>query len=744
MRCVYFGQSLLAIATFSILFVPPGFVAGYLTNVAGFRRQSPSERLLWSISLSYPLATVIAAAGGVYVGTPALAAILGVLAIISLLLAASLVKRDGLRRYTRPSREAKIIASSLAALVVYIILISVPIIIGTSLYEGTSNMDWRIRVPQLGAAIRSGVPPINPFDSVGGVAAFRYYYYWFDVCGLAGKLSHLPARPVMIGGCVWSALVLFSTLFLALKYLFLPSQDAGRLRIRKLCLWCFGLSFVLGLDFLLAVVLLVKYHYAYPEIEWWRGPTGFSPSFHTAFTYSPHIAAGTASAFIAFLLLVLPVVRSQQFANAARFGNRYILACIAGAGFAATLGGSTFIALFFAIACAFLLCERLYARDFATVRAVLLAGAVTLVLAAPFLHLVASHPLQTLTGKPPFPITIRLRGLSYARSLLRILPEQLAMPPLSRALRFFLLGPLYLLLELSEPGVFLFVVIHRCRRDLRHPTLLLPHQRFQWILFFAFFLSAVALNSEPIQGVNDLGYHAAICLRFVSVLWAAPWFAGIMQERERRARVFSTLWGKLAIVFLMVGICTQIWQLAMQRGFLPLLEHGRITTFPGLYPSLSKTSARAYDAFQAATAMDALLSKDAYILTNPGEVPNGPDLYYSDHQLIAADPLCYTVYGGDLHRCVAVVPTLMAIYAVPDKSHPLPYDASRELSPAAFDATCSSVGADAVLVTSEDPVWLQPQSWVWKMSPIYANRSRRVFRCSSKRSPSSVRANQDQ
>ena len=148
MRCVYFGQSLLAIATFSILFVPPGFVAGYLTNVAGFRRQSPSERLLWSISLSYPLATVLAAAGGVYVGTPVLAAILGILAIISLLLAASLAKRDGFRRYTRPSREAKIIASSLAVLVVYIIMISVPIIIGTSLYEGTSNMDWRIRVPQ--------------------------------------------------------------------------------------------------------------------------------------------------------------------------------------------------------------------------------------------------------------------------------------------------------------------------------------------------------------------------------------------------------------------------------------------------------------------------------------------------------------------------------------------------------------------------------------------------------------------
>jgi len=201
-----------------------------------------------------------------------------------------------------------------------------------------------------------------------------------------------------------------------------------------------------------------------------------------------------------------------------------------------------------------------------------------------------------------------------------------------------------------------------------------------------------------------------------------------MQNRERRAQVFGTLWGKVALASLVVGICTQAWQMGMQRAFLPLYERGYITTLKGLYPNEADTSARAYDAFQAAAAMDAQLPKDARILTNPAEAPNGPDIYYSDHQLIAANPFCYAVYGGDLHKCVAAVPALEAIFGSKDAWHPL-LDSPEKRSASAFNDTCRSVGANAALVTSQDSVWNEPHSWVWTMPPLYANRSRRVFRC---------------
>ena len=110
------------------------------------------------------------------------------------------------------------------------------------------------------------------------------------------------------------------------------------------------------------------------------------------------------------------------------------------------------------------------------------------------------------------------------------------------------------------------------------------------------------------------------------------------------------------------------------------------------------------------------VAHDAVVLQNPGvsDVEFG---LYADHQSVAADEICGTVFGGSAETCREVLAVIMPVFAA---APPAPPDLS---------AVCRRYSVRAILVKDTDPVWGDPQSWMWKRNPEYENSFSRVFAC---------------
>ena len=547
-------------------------------------------------------------------------------------------------------------------------------------------------MPLIGSAIRTGMPLVNPFYAIGGqVGPLRYYLYWYALCGVIGRTFHLPARAVMEGGCAWAAVLMFSTLFLLLKYLFRPAPEWPPMRWATVCVGCVCAMPVLGFDVLQAIYSAVYAKIVFPEIEWWRAFTEFSPSFHTFFLYAPHHTFGICAGFTGFLVLLSPRLVSSAEWQSSR--SRMLgLGVVAGLCFGAMAGTSTYVSLFFAVAL------TLVAVDFAVrgerwmVLSIAVSGAVALVGALDFAHLILSNAAST--GEGAF-VAFDLRGWAPLIDWFQSQYSQRGLPLPSLGLQWAMLLPLYFALELAEVGVFVLVLIHRVRCDAFSRHRLLAEQRMQWWLALAFFGCALCLTSAGTIGTNDLGYHAGFALRVIAVLWSAPCIARWLAEPASR-RAFTRSWvGRLALGMTAIGLATQAWQVVGQR--LILLAPGALHRLDGPFPAPPHLAHQYEQTFLAWQAVDQLLPKDAIVLTNPDSVQRSMGTLYAGETPFGASEGASSLTAG----------------------------------PQAFQQVCRENHATAVLVSEDDPAWEQPKSWVWMQAPLYGNARERLYACTA-------------
>ncbi len=718
----YLGDSALAVALLSLLLIPPGFVVAYALNVAGFRGRSRAERLLWSVSLSYPLSMIVAGCIGPVFGSAAALAVSAAFLLAFVVLVVRRLLGGPIPRLRPWNRDVVIAGLIMAAVALFIALCNVPLILHNSLYEGTSFVDWSVRVPQLAAVARGHGLPVNSLGTVGGVALMHYYYYWFALAGFPAKVVALPARALMVSGCIWSAFVLYSGFLLLLKYLFLPAKGVVGVSVRRLGLWVLAFSFVLGPDCIQAIIWLYRTGYLYSEIEWWRTGYAFSPSFVTCYTFSPHLAPAVATSFIGVLLLVLPVLRPGDAAGAHTARQRLLLGTLAGICFGAILASATFVAVFFAIIWTALFLERSARRDWKTVAAILVGGLTAILCAAPFLYILHAQP----SSPSGIPLHFEIRGLAFTRIAFTTVLPRIGMA-FTNHHQWLKEIPLYAVLELTEPGIFLLVVLYRFRKDWLGGDRLSPAQALQWTTFTVLFLCAMFLNSSVDRGANDLGLHAALGLRFISVLWAAPLAWAIWKNPARRRWLYTSPIGVLAVSLLALGVLTQLWQLTLHRAYDFILAKGIVNRSDALNPDPVNFATTSMDAFQAAQAIDHSAGARDVILTDPYARIGGRDLYYSNHLLVAGNGLCFAVYGGNAAACALAMPSLLRVYQAVDAQDPRTGAGGH--SAAALNAICTQFGARLALATSDDPVWHDHDSWVWQLAPVYGNSTRRVFRC---------------
>jgi hypothetical protein len=237
-----------------------------------------------------------------------------------------------------------------------------------------------------------------------------------------------------------------------------------------------------------------------------------------------------------------------------------------------------------------------------------------------------------------------------------------------------------------------------------------------------------------LQGTNDLGAHAGLALRLVLIVWAAP----MMANAWRTLRSGCTLaprgrWVvRLTLAAIIIGLGGQLWQITLDRIYLPLVAHGLVNSrlFDKSDPFLAIRNAS--DAAAAAVPPDAILQ------SNPEGLWRTVFMLYTDRQMAAGNEGCEVAFGGSLQLCrTEVIPALHGIYggsglrydflSPMEKMEP-PADPA-QMSAANFAATCTKLHLSALLAARADPVWGVPGSWVWTEPALYADDSVRVIPC---------------
>ena len=728
-------------ACFAPFLVPPGYLLAQALDLNGFRSRSLSERLLWAVSLSTPVAILLTVFAGRHLSMAATSAVAwaGVVAWLAVLGWQGATGR--LRRSTHADRWTLWAAAAMVAGALYTALATLGITVGRKLYEGTYAGDWSVRIPLTAAAIHNALPIPTPFYAAfGATAPLRYYYYWYVLCGAVGRLGHLGARPVLAASSAWSGLALVATLFLFARYLF-PMQaalgsDALRQRfpLRRLCVLMLPVSCILGLDLVPSLwSITMSPTRLFPEMEWWRSAGDFSLSFHTAVLYAPHHTAGLACCMLGFLLLCL-AGRSRSSA-ALPWRQVAIFGAAAGVCFAAAVGTSTYLTVLFALTCTGLAAERAQARDWRALAVLALAGAVALPLASTYMREILAgagtslHSNDTHVSHARF-IAFFPRNVGLPRIQLAQLGGKLHyFRPTPQWVKWLLRPPMTAILYAIEFGFFGFVFAWRGWTDLRRPGLLTQVQRMQWVLCLALAVGAAFLTSQPVIGVNDLGRHAGLALRFVAVLWATPLLVRawndrtwpVLRHRGLRLTVYATV---------LLGLGAQVWQVGVQRSYFWLVDRGVVVHPFAPFPRFPHYGTRYFETREAFEAMERVIPPQGRVQFNPASTYWTLMTDYLERPVVAFDQDCEAAFGGDIEKCHEAMPSIRGLFGGgrPIDGTVQEFDATL-LTPAAFDAVCAKQQFKAVIATASDRVWTDRQSWLWVRPALFTNASMRVVLC---------------
>jgi hypothetical protein len=743
-------QILLGDVAMWLCFFAPGYLTAASTDLMGFRRRSLAEKILWSIALSGPVSILLTCIVARVLPQAAMLVIFPVAGAFALFFFGRDFLRAQQQRVLNFDRSFWLVTAAMAAVAVYCIAATVGIQTQHSLHESIVAADWSVRVPLVEAAVRGGLPPLNPmFAAAGHAPPMRYYYFWYEICALIVRLTHIPARAALTATCAWAAYTVMSVLFLTIKYMgrttTLPrfwmnettETTVPGATLRRICVVATGLTCVMGLDLIVAVRdALAKPAVIFPDIEAWRGDR--MPSWVGAILFAPHHVAGVAFGSLGFLLLaVLPAQRRQQMVHA-------LLAAIC---FAALVGTSTYLSICFAIAGLVLVLLRLRQRQWAGLATIALCAVAAVAMALPFLREMSANTglsaaeharpgaAHALLGNGMFAVVLSNwhaaygsvgsfssnHGLHLDRGHFRYLWPIFALP-------------YWFLMELT---FFVFVIWYQAKADFFERPIARPvteRAMMLWALFIGFALPGLFLSSEPVQGINDLERHCGLALRLVLIAWAAPMFANV--RLKLRAGAIPSRAGSsviaLTAMMVVIGLGGELWQVTMDRLYFPLISHGLVRSKVWFGRGAPFLQIR-----RANDVINANFPAGAIIQGNPESPYDALFLLYGKRQVAAGDESCEAAFGGNVDLCKAeVVKPLHALFGGtidhrkydPGEVLPEPADPAN-MTAARFAATCASLHLSVVLASKDDAAWGIPGTWVYTEPTLYADDATRVISC---------------
>ena len=710
-RDLYGG--LLAAGVLTPVFVGPGYAFGWALDVHGFRSRALSARLALSVVLSVSIGPALAylvarvTPVGVVLAAYAAAAVA----------AAALALRDRPRTPT-PGGDPLLRWGAAAAAIwaAYALAQTSDIQVGEALYTSPIAFDYAKHISVTDAIARTGVPPVNPSFLPGHPIALYYYYFWFLLCSLAVSATGaaLSARDAVLGGTVWGGVVLMAAVAVYVR----DARGAAAPRDpRRTVRVALVLLLVGGLDIVPVALRSLRAWRRYgevrllPTVEWWNEQvTGWASSM----IWVPHHVAGLVATLTALLLL-------RDAAGRASARERIALAIACGVAIASALGMSIWVTVAFAAFWGTWAVVALARGDRREAGLAIGGGAAGVVLSLPFLRDLLRANLAP--AQRPLGVTIRafvpLDKWLDAHDVhgLRRGVARLAALPVNYGLEFGFF---------AVAAVVYWLWRRRRPEPLGRNELALATLATTSILVSTFLKATLRFN--------DLAPRGIMAAQFVFLLWAAEVWRAVLRpaapagaagdartELPRPGRFATALLGATFVG----GIVTNLYDPVVLRLYPMLLEHGA-TTY-GDVPELSvRTGPELYAIRDVLTRAARQLPRTAIIQPNP-HARRGVEPYshlYAFRQFAAADPEYATLYG--VPRPLYDSLSLPIARAFGDSVAGAHAAASDSVSVAAL---CRQLQIRAWLVTDADPVWTQPDSWVWRTRVLAADPSARVVAC---------------
>jgi hypothetical protein len=686
--------SLLAILLFPLFIWAPGYVLGWAFNLFEFRNRSAAFRAVVSLPLAIALCPILTYFVG-RCGSLRMAQGLYLVVDLALLALLGFHARGWARRPRLPEGWAFFaVAVSVWLLVSLFYLVDVQT--GDRLYYPTNSMDYSVRATLIHAVTTTGVPPQSPLFLSSPPAMLRYHYFWLMMCGLVNRVGSpwVSARHAEIGSAFWCGIGLMALLAACLR-LFAVNPEVSLLRRLRTGVLLMGIT---GLDILPGMFLLFLYvrgqiDFVLPSLECWNEYVDWF--LHSAI-WSPHAIAALIAAVTGFLLL-WHGASQIGWAGWARYG------ILAGAAFASATGTSIWVVFAFAAFLCAWTAICIGKRWWREVTVLAIAGIACCTLAYPYLHDLGAGSLGAAGGSP-IHLTVR------AFSMTALVP---AWPGMPDWLRLILVnGSLLPLNYALEFGFFFFVAGLKWRQYKAGAE---PPSRQDAACLTMLVTSALICTflRSDVNGTNDLAWKGFLPAQFVLLLWAAD----LWPQRDR-LRFLSARRKRWLTVCIALGAAGSAYEIAIVRFYPILADRGVLPPLDWVSPD-RQFGKRNYAARSAYEWVRAATPETAALQYNPDVHQQQTDaMLYSDRRFVAAGRECDTPYGGDPKLCSPIMARLDRLY--PTAGQPVGIGVAE---------VCHDLPIDLIVARDTDPVWRDPNSWVWTARPVFSNAYLRLFSC---------------
>ena len=673
------------VAGFSLLLFFPGYVAGWALDLFRFRGRSLPARAAWAVTLSFATSPILISLASHVAGPKLLVSLLWSLAAAWL----GVMIADRRRPFVPFDRflSTVLVLMLLGALLVVVELVDLQL--GKRIFLSVTVVDQAYRVGFTNSLALGTVPPVNPFYHPGHAEPLRYYYFWYALCAMCMKLAHISARQALIASSVWAGWGLTALLALLVRH-FLGVQDKVHRRVLAAVL----LLAVTGADLLPVLLFTLVQHRFTGEMEWWS--VDQISSWMDWVRWVPNHTAALISSMTAFLLLGRTREDVSEVQRTAAMG-------LAGVAAASSFGLSIYVAAGFAmLMLAWIVRLLIWERDARLARRTAFSAGLAVMLLTPYLRELIQAHSGTQAGTSTGPAHLLSFGVREF-----VVPLFFFQSPLLAGLRtahpFLFLQAVRLLfllpgyaIELGFFGVVLVVFWSR-RRALD------PARRTA--LFFAVcgLLMVSFLRSGVIEN-NDFGYRAAMLPCLFLLLLGTDLMLEIRasSKADPRKATHGGLTFALSRRLLLLGVAGTAYQAFELRLFLPLLSAAHAPAVAGL-PEAAYAARKAFG--NLASIADTNL--DGPVQTNT----TGKNIYlhlinmlYSDRAtIIDATSDCGAVFGGDPAPCSRIERQIQTLFSTAGQTS------------AKARETCGTWGAHYLAAYRDDPVWKDPEGWVWTL-----------------------------
>lgn len=727
----------LAFGLYPLFFLVPGYVSGWLTNVLDFRQRSVVTRLLLSLTLSISLTPILTYLVARWLSFSAVWVLYALVWAAAIGITLRHLRREGFAALRPKWPTDRAIRLALFGALIWILIGTFSLIdlqAGQQLYFSVTSYDYTKNISVTDAITRTGVPPANPSFHPGHDVAMFYYYFWFLVCSLVDRMGGtlIDARGAVFGATVWAGLALMAMVALALRFL----HPNDRLNVRTRALTGIALLGITGLD-IFPVIAETATSFAFGNQEFRSDPERWNEQV-TAWTdmtlWVPHHVAGFIACLTGFLLL-----RTLDYRQLPHKQWQAVL--LAGFAFASATGLSIWVTLVFAVFLAIWIAITVLGaitphEKRSEVRAIVLAGLIAAACALPFLlDLQNASQLET-----HFPVAFQIRRLFPVARLLETSEAPVMLNSTLQSLIYLVMLPINYLLEL---GYFAIAALIYWQARLRQKR---PLSRAETALL-ALGATSLIVSTFFVSDMrnNDLGWRGLLFAQFVLLLWTVDFTVDFLRQLRHLPTPNSSYpnlaprFRREVLSLLLAGALGTVYILFTLRSY-PILSDLRVLRVPNELFHNYQAGERIYAMRTLYTSLQDRLPTDAITQHYPDVQLERFHTLYGQRQVVFSDRDLGTLYG--IATGSALVPLELARAEQDSLSSsgfpPLYLEVNNTIS-AAFSADstraaaedlCDTYAINVLVIKDTDPIWNNPDSWIWGESPMLANDFARVFDCS--------------